>query len=107
VQYSAWNGEVNPPSVVIDAQDPNFVKQAQPQMIQLHQYAVTDPSVGLYSVTDAAKRATLTQAVWDAVNSILFGRADIGTLDQAVAAWRSGGGDQIKKELAQAYAATK
>ncbi|MBV8087280.1 MAG: twin-arginine translocation signal domain-containing protein [Chloroflexi bacterium] len=107
VQYSAWNGEVNPPPIVINPQDPNFVKQAQPQMMQLHQYAVTDPSVGLYSVTDAAKRATLAQAMTDAVNSILFGRADISTLDSAVAAWRSGGGDQIKTELGQAYAASR
>ena len=41
-----------------------------------HELAITDPSVGLYSPTNATKGANLTQAMTDGVNQILFGRAD-------------------------------
>jgi putative aldouronate transport system substrate-binding protein len=58
--------------------------------------------LGLYSDTDAANGAVLSQQIADGVNQIIFGRADISTLDQVVADWRKAGGDQIRQEYEQA-----
>ncbi|MBV8087279.1 MAG: twin-arginine translocation signal domain-containing protein [Chloroflexi bacterium] len=107
VQYSPWGTIISPPPVLQNPSDPKFVSQAHPQLVNSHQYAVTDPTVGLFSNTDASKRAILTQKFNDSVNNIIFGRADVSTLDQAVKDWRSGGGDQIRSEYEQAYSASK
>ena len=72
-----------------------------------HELAITDPSVGLYSPTNATKGANLTQAMTDGVNQILFGRADVSTLDGLVKTWRSNGGDQIRGEYEDAFARSK
>ena len=55
----------------------------------------------------ASKRAVLTQAFNDATNAIMFGRAPLSTFDDAVKAWRSSGGDQMRREYEDAYAAAR
>jgi putative aldouronate transport system substrate-binding protein len=104
VQYIAWQTIISPPPVLYDALDANFVKAAHPIETAAHAQAVTDASVGLYSPTNAGKGAALTQTMTDGVNQILFGRAPVDSLDQLVAAWRSGGGDQIRSELEAEFA---
>jgi hypothetical protein len=44
----------------------------------------------------------INQTVIDGVNQILFGRAEVSSLDQLVADWRSAGGDQMRNEFQQA-----
>ncbi|HEX8966237.1 MAG TPA: extracellular solute-binding protein [Chloroflexota bacterium] len=107
VQYIAWQTIISPPAVLFDGVDPGFVKVAHPIETAAHELAVTDPSVGLYSPTSASKGASLTQAMTDGVNQILFGRADIGSLDQLVRDWRANGGDQIRAEYEAAFARGK
>ncbi|MBV8083717.1 MAG: hypothetical protein JO247_02765 [Chloroflexi bacterium] len=107
VQYNAWSGIMRPPPTVSNYGDPTFVKQAHPQFIDFHKYSVLDPTIGLFSATDASKRAVLTQAFNDATNAIMFGRAPLSTFDDAVKAWRSNGGDQMRKEYEDAYAAAQ
>src|SRR6266849_604327 len=102
VQYIAWQTIVSPPPVLFDALDPNFVKLAHPIETAAHELAVTDPTVGLYSPTYATKGASLTMAMTDGVNGILFGRADLNSLDALVKTWRANGGDQIKNEYEEA-----
>ena len=46
----------------------------------------------------ATKGASLTQAMTDGVNQILFGRAPVDSLDQLTKDWRANGGDQIRSE---------
>ncbi len=48
-----------------------MVKIAYPLEVAAHKIAMTDPSLGLYSPTDAAKRAVLSQNVYDGVNGII------------------------------------
>jgi putative aldouronate transport system substrate-binding protein len=104
VQYIAWQTIISPPAVLFDGLDPNFVSLAHPIETAAHELAITDPTVGLYSPTNATKGASLTQAVWDGVNQILFGRADVNSLDGVVKTWRSSGGDQIRSEFESAFA---
>jgi putative aldouronate transport system substrate-binding protein len=104
VQYIAWQTIVSSPQVLYDALDPNFVKTAHPIETAAHDQAATDASVGLYSPTNASKGASLTQAMTDGVNQILFGRSPVDSLDQLVSDWRANGGDQIRSELEQEFA---
>jgi putative aldouronate transport system substrate-binding protein len=105
VQYIAWQTIISAPAVLYDALDPNFVKTAYPIESAAHDQAVTDASVGLYSPTNATKGASLTQAMTDGVNQILFGRAPVDSLDQLVKDWRANGGDTIRSELEKEFSA--
>lgn len=104
VQYIAWQTIISPPPVLYDALDPRFVTVAHPIETAVHGLAVADPTVGLYSATNATRGASLQQAIWDGVNQILFGRADISSLDGLVQSWRQNGGDQIRGEYEDAFA---
>jgi putative aldouronate transport system substrate-binding protein len=64
--------------------------------------SVADPTQALYSDTASSKNATLNQAITDATNAILQGRKPLSSWDDAVQAWKSGGGDQIRKEFQEA-----
>jgi putative aldouronate transport system substrate-binding protein len=107
VQYIAWQTIISPPAVLFDGVSPEFVKAAHPIETAAHEQAVTDPSVGLYAPTQASKGASLTQAMTDGVNQILFGRAPIDSLDQLVKDWRANGGDQIRSEYESEFARAK
>ncbi|SDU79808.1 extracellular solute-binding protein [Jiangella alkaliphila] len=60
---------------------------------------IADPTVGLFSNTDATQNATIEKTFTDGVNEIIQGRKPIGDLNSLVSAWRSGGGDQIRAEF--------
>ena len=107
VQYIAWQTIISPPPVLYDALDSNFVKAAHPIETAAHAQAVTDASVGLYAPTNPGKGASLTQAMTDGVNQILFGRAPVDSLDQLVKDWRTNGGDQIRAELETEFARSR
>jgi putative aldouronate transport system substrate-binding protein len=107
VQYIAWQTIISPPAVLYDALDSNFVKVAHPIETAVHDNAITDPTVGLYSSSNATKGASLTQAMTDGVNQILFGRAPVDSLDQLVKDWRANGGDQIRAEYEAEFAKAK
>jgi putative aldouronate transport system substrate-binding protein len=106
VQYIAWQTIISAPAVLYDALDSNFVKTAAPIETAAHAEAVTDASVGLYSPTNAAKGASLTQSMTDGVNQILFGRSPVDSLDQLVKDWRANGGDTIRSEFESEFANT-
>ena len=108
VHFIAWQTIISPPAVLFDQLgDPNFVKVAHPIETTAHEQAITDPSVGLYSPTNASKGASLQQAMWDGVNQVLFGRAPVSSLDQLVKDWRANGGDQIRNEYEAEFARSK
>ena len=107
VQYITWQTIISPPPVLFDGLDPNFVKVAHPIEMAAHELAITDPTVGLYSNTSATKGANLNQGMIDGVNQILFGRAEVSTLDGLIKTWRASGGDTIRAEYEEAFAASK
>ncbi|MDX3001753.1 extracellular solute-binding protein [Kribbella solani] len=57
-----------------------------------------NPTVGLFSNTNATKNATIDKAFGNGVKEIVQGRKPIATLDDLVKSWRSGGGDAMRSE---------
>jgi putative aldouronate transport system substrate-binding protein len=66
---------------------------------------VEDASIGCFSPTFAAKGSQLLDGVGGGAQDIIAGRRPPSEWGDLVKAWQSGGGNQIKAELAQAYAA--
>jgi putative aldouronate transport system substrate-binding protein len=68
---------------------------------------ITDPSLGLYSPTGQTTGGVINQKVVDGMIDIFYGRRPLSDFDQLVSDWKNNGGDQIRGELEQAYAAAK
>ncbi len=84
------------PDVPGDAQElQNVVREMAGQGIQ-------NPTLGLYSPTNAAKSSELGQLRTDRLVPIITGREPFATFDTFVRDWRSRGGDMIRKELQDA-----
>lgn len=64
--------------------------------------SVADPTIGLYSPTNDSKGGTINNNLTDARHAIMQGRKPVSAWDDAVKAWRQGGGDQIAKEFEEA-----
>jgi putative aldouronate transport system substrate-binding protein len=93
--------------VLFDQNDPSFATAASSDEAAMVAGLVPDPSVGLYSPTERSKNGQLLQKVSDGFGQIVTGRSPISSLDQLVKDWRSAGGDQMRMEFQQAYAASK
>jgi putative aldouronate transport system substrate-binding protein len=91
-----------PPRVLFNPQDPEFVRVIQNDDKAMAEVGVSDPSVGLYSNTNANKANVLNQAMTDGITEIVKGAQPLDSLDQLVRDWRTNGGDQIRAELEQA-----
>lgn len=66
---------------------------------------IDNPSIGLYSDTNARKGTQLGKIMGDAQADVIFGRKPLSTLTEAFKTWRSSGGDTIAQELAESQAA--
>jgi putative aldouronate transport system substrate-binding protein len=77
------------PAVLYDPNDPEFTRNAYAEEQKMVPIMIDDPSVGLYSPTDAAKGATLTQKFADGLGEIVTGARPLSAYDQLVADWRS------------------
>ena len=69
---------------------------------KLMQESLPLPTVGLYSETALTKGVTITEKINDLRQEIVVGRQPLSAWDDAVQAWRSGGGDQMKTEYEEA-----
>ena len=103
----AWLGVVgNAPPVLYDSYNPEYASGMNASLKPLAAVGVYDPTVGLYSATSQKIGFSIQQKFADAMIGIVAGRDPLTNFDQAVKDWRAGGGDAIKKEFAQAYAAS-
>jgi putative aldouronate transport system substrate-binding protein len=68
---------------------------------------IDNPTVGLFSPTDAAKTGELTQLIRDRLTNIVAGRDPLSAFDTWIKDWRSRGGDQIRKEYEDALKASQ
>ena len=93
-----------PADVLYDQHSSGFAKAASDATAAALAIGVPSPVVGLYSPTAATKGAVLNQKLTDGLNSIIYGRADVSTLDQLVKDWQTGGGNAIRTELEKALA---
>ena len=89
-------------SVLYNASAPDYARVMARDIAVIQGMGIQNPVVGLYSKTNAQKAATLNQKMGDGLLAIIFGRADVSTLDQLVKDWRAQGGDQIRTEFEQA-----
>jgi putative aldouronate transport system substrate-binding protein len=95
------------PAVLYNANDPEFTRTAYAEEQKMVPIMIDDPSVGLYSPTDAAKGATLTAKFADGIAEIVTGANPLSAFDQLVKDWRSAGGDQLRTEYQQLFAESK
>lgn len=65
--------------------------------------SLPNPALEYFSDTNSSKGSLLWTNITDAHNAILQGRQPLSSWDDAVRAWKSGGGDQIRQELEEAY----
>lgn len=85
--------------------DPNVEKYNQ--LIQENEnYAVPDPALPLISKTYMEKGKQLDQTITDARTKFIIGELDEKGFQDALAAWRKSGGDQIIAEYKEAYEKT-
>lgn len=68
---------------------------------------IDNPTVGLFSPTDAAKTGELSQLIRDRLTNIVAGRDPLSAFDAWIKDWRSRGGDQIRKEYEDALKANQ
>ena len=101
---AAWQYTVSPVQVLFDPNDPEFVKAAYADQQALAPALIRDPTVGLYSATNASKGGQITQTFSDGLGPIVRGQGQLSDLDGLISAWKTGGGDQIRLEYEAAYA---
>lgn len=66
---------------------------------------VANPAATLFSPTDASKGNTIRQPVSDATQDYISGRKTLDDVKAAIKAWKSAGGDAIRKEYEKALKA--
>lgn len=99
---SPWQYIVESP-LTIYSNTKEYVQIQHQAEVDLLAIGVSDPSLGLYSQTDSTRGTTIMQTVTDAFTDIVAGRRPMSDYDSIVRAWRSSGGDQIRKEYQQAW----
>jgi putative aldouronate transport system substrate-binding protein len=95
------------PSVLYLPDIPDFTKELVAAEKLLIPIGIADPTVGLVSPTAVRQGAVVVQTMQDGIRDIIAGRRPIGDYDQLVSDFRTGGGDQMRKELQDAIAAAK
>jgi len=103
----SWRYIAQRPQVLFDANDPEFARVAHTDEETIMPVIIPDPSLGLISTTYQAKGGLLLKNFTDALVDFVVGRRALGEYDSLVADWRSNGGDQMRTEFEQAYAAAK
>lgn len=68
---------------------------------------IQDPTLGLYSPTQAEEASALTEFVSDAVDGFRYGRKPLSEMDAFAAEWRERGGDKIREEFQESLQKTK
>jgi putative aldouronate transport system substrate-binding protein len=115
IETATGTAEVNPlaivmliiaPEAIYSPGDDALAKKQHDYEAKALPLAVGDPTLGLYSPTQATKGAMLAKIFTNAMQDIWQGRKSLSSWDDAVKSWRSQGGGQMKKEYAEAYAAS-
>ncbi|BDZ47915.1 sugar ABC transporter substrate-binding protein [Frondihabitans sucicola] len=91
-----------PPQVFYYPGRPDVVRTQHAAQAELLEHSVQDPTLGLVSTTNQSVGATLTQNISTVMNDIWQGRQPLSAWDDAVATWRSAGGDTIRDEYEKA-----
>ncbi|MGI8869670.1 MAG: hypothetical protein ACR2F6_12685 [Mycobacteriales bacterium] len=87
------------PPVSYEPGTPDDVKVEHGYQMKVVPDGIQNPTLGLFSDANATKGATIAKNMTSATDDIIQGRKPMSHLGEAIKAWRSGGGDQIRKEL--------
>ncbi|HEX8967890.1 MAG TPA: hypothetical protein VF937_08430, partial [Chloroflexota bacterium] len=104
--YVNWKYIMQHPQVMYVPDIPGYARAEYDAEHYLVPHGVADPTWGLYSPALGAKGVTLNRTMIDGITDIIAGRRPIADYDQLVKDWQSAGGDQIRKELMEAMAAS-
>jgi putative aldouronate transport system substrate-binding protein len=102
--YVNWKYMMQHPQVMYVPDIPGYAKAEYAAEHALVPAGVSDPTLGYYSPTLGAKGAVLNRTMMDGITDIIAGRRPLDDYDGLVKDWVAGGGDQIRKELADAIA---
>jgi len=102
-----WRFLVAGPDVWYHPTSADYAEVGHKLQSDLKPIGIDDPTTGLYSKTNGQKGAGIDRKFNEAVAAILFGQANLGTLNQAIDDWRKNGGDQIRAEYEQALGAAR
>jgi putative aldouronate transport system substrate-binding protein len=102
-----WVSLAAHPPVLYNAIDSDFARAAYAEEKAMVPLMLNDPSVGLYSPTGASRGGQLIQRFADGLGEIVTGRNPLSNLGQLLRDWRAGGGDQMRREYEQLYAASQ
>lgn len=100
-----FNGVVNPPPVYFDPLGTDYVSHVIGVFKQYEAVGVEDPTIGFYSDSDSRQGVIANQRFGDGITDIVAGRRPMADLTGLLQEWRSGGGDQVRKEYEDAMAA--
>jgi len=78
---------------------PGAAQSALDMATKIMKVGIDDPTWRAYSATNVSKAAELNQFGFDRVTAIITGREPLTALTQAIADWKSRGGDQIRTEF--------
>ena len=102
-----WNAIGERPPVLYKPNAPEFAQVAQMDEHALLPLGVADPTLGLYSETNQQLGANIGATLSAALSDIILSRRPLSDYDQLIQDWRANGGDEIRTELQQAYAAAQ
>jgi putative aldouronate transport system substrate-binding protein len=102
-----WAGIMRPSIVLYDANFPGYADLIQGYEKVLQPIAIEDPSDGLFAPSLGHKGVAALQSLGDGLSDIVTGRRALADFDQLVKDWHANGGDQLKTEYEQAYAAAR
>ncbi|MFG3293080.1 hypothetical protein ACGF3G_30305 [Streptomyces sp. NPDC048179] len=93
------------PQVLFVPGMPDAVRALHDWQTKVVPVAVRNAAYGLKSATETAQGTTLKALMDDTITAVVAGRASMSDYDNAVARWRSRGGDRMAEEYAREYAA--
>jgi len=114
IDEQAYTAQVTPYRKLMSVDDSNALEGNLPPMLvkeaQLNEenqkYVVANPTEPLISDTFSEKGSQLMKIIDDAKVKFVMGKIDENGWKQALAQWRSSGGDKVAEEYAQSYAQT-
>jgi putative aldouronate transport system substrate-binding protein len=103
-----WNGVLGLPApVLFDPNQRDFAATMNAALKPLSAVGAQDPTIGLYSATNQKQGFLIQTKFADGLIDIVTGRRPASDFDGLLRDWRSAGGDTIRSEFQQAYAAAQ
>ena len=103
--YVNWKYLMQHPQVRYVPDIPGFAKAEYDAEHYLVPAGVNDPTFGLFSPTLGKSGATINRTMLEGITDIIASRRPLGDYDQIKKDWQDNGGEQIRRELAEALAA--